>query len=125
MHDQVDVFGHEDERPEIDVQADAGRVDRLRQPLAGPLGLHELVSMVAREGQLVRVARIIVVSAVAIFEFIHVLILALRKVSIKRRVERVAGAPLRYATSHPRYAQHLAMPRPNAHSYPSHVWPPA
>jgi hypothetical protein len=83
VNDQVDMFGHENEGPDIDFEADAGGVDRRCQPLAGPLGPHEWIAVVTRESQLVRIARIIEVLTVTIWGPCHVPSLTARNAPIK------------------------------------------
>ena len=67
----------------IDFEADAGGIDRRRQPLADPPGPHEWITAVTRESQLVRVARIIEVLTVTIWRPCHVPSLTARNAPIK------------------------------------------
>ena len=59
VDDNVDVFGHENVRPEREVKRRARLVDRLCQPLAGTIRFQKLNSPVTTEGEFVRVTGLV------------------------------------------------------------------
>jgi len=58
-NDEVDVLWHENIRPDFESQSLACSPDRIGQPLTGPIGREELVSMATGERQLMDMARFV------------------------------------------------------------------
>ena len=63
--DEVDVINHEHVRPQVEIPFRPRRLDRLRQPEAGPFGREELVLAIATEGQFVSMPRLVIGPALA------------------------------------------------------------
>ncbi len=65
MDDQMDVLGHENEGPKIEVQRTTCLLKRIAKPLTGPLRLKKLVSPLTGERELVGMSRLVVVSTMS------------------------------------------------------------
>jgi len=55
----MDMLGHEDERHQCETMSAGGSVDALAQPSCPCVGPKERTTLIAREGQLVYVARLV------------------------------------------------------------------